>query len=122
MAGDSFGLASCARALVAGLAVINAAGVYAQLVAAHVGQRGEATAAVEMPEATLAARIDLAAPGSGEARQAGNRTDGHEGQRNARAVLVKERKREAGTFGRPASRARHAGRQGPANRDGSRTD
>ena len=32
-------------------------GVYAQVVAAHVGQRGEATAAVETQEATLAARI-----------------------------------------------------------------
>jgi hypothetical protein len=47
-------------ALVAGLAVINAAGVYAQLVAAHVEQHGKATAAVETQEATLAARIHMA--------------------------------------------------------------
>jgi hypothetical protein len=49
-------------ALVAGLAVINAAGVYAQLVAAHVEQLGNATAAVETQEATLDARIDMASP------------------------------------------------------------
>jgi len=36
-------------ALVAGLAVINATGVYAQLVAAHVGERGAATSAIETP-------------------------------------------------------------------------
>ncbi len=33
-------------ALVAGLAVINAAGVYAQLVAAHTGERGAAPSAI----------------------------------------------------------------------------
>jgi hypothetical protein len=48
-------------ALVAGLAVINAAGVYAQLVAAHVGSRGEAAAALETQDAALAARIEVAA-------------------------------------------------------------
>jgi hypothetical protein len=47
-------------ALVAGLAVINAAGVYAQLVAAHVGERGAATSAVEVQDATLAATIEVA--------------------------------------------------------------
>jgi hypothetical protein len=47
--------------LVAGLAVINAAGVYAQLVAAHVGDRGAATSAIEAQDATLAARIEVAA-------------------------------------------------------------
>src|SRR5258707_716956 len=41
--------------LVAGLAVINAAGVYAQLVAAHVGERGAATGGLEIPGAALAA-------------------------------------------------------------------
>jgi hypothetical protein len=34
--------------LVAGLAVINATGVYAQLVAAHVGERGPVISAIEM--------------------------------------------------------------------------
>jgi hypothetical protein len=47
--------------LVAGLAVINAAGVYAQLVAAHVGERGAAQAAVQMQGADVDARIEVAA-------------------------------------------------------------
>jgi hypothetical protein len=48
-------------ALVAGLAIINAAGVYAQLVAAHVGERGAAASAMETQDASLAARIEVAA-------------------------------------------------------------
>jgi hypothetical protein len=48
-------------ALVAGLAVINATGVYAQLVAAHVGGRGAAMSMIETQDATLAARIEVAA-------------------------------------------------------------
>src|SRR6266851_4768887 len=47
--------------LFAGLAVINATGVYAQLVAAHVGERGAAVAGLETQNATLAARIDVQA-------------------------------------------------------------
>jgi hypothetical protein len=47
--------------LVAGLAIINAAGVYAQLVAAHVGERGAAQAAVQMQGADVDARIEVAA-------------------------------------------------------------
>ena len=47
--------------LVAGLAIINAAGVYAQLVAAHVGERGATQSAIEMQDAALAARIEVAA-------------------------------------------------------------
>jgi hypothetical protein len=43
------------------VAVINAGGVYAQLFAARVGQRGEATSAVETQEATLAACIEVQA-------------------------------------------------------------
>jgi hypothetical protein len=48
-------------ALVAGLAVINATGVYAQLVAAHVAERGAMASAIETQDATLAARIEVAA-------------------------------------------------------------
>ncbi len=48
-------------ALVLGLAVINATGVYAQLVAAHVGDRGAARSAIETQDAALAARIEVAA-------------------------------------------------------------
>src|SRR5712675_2976236 len=42
-------------AFVFGLAVINAAGVYAQLVAAHVGDCWAATSAIETEDAALAA-------------------------------------------------------------------
>jgi len=47
-------------ALVAGLAVINATGVYAQLVSAHVGERGAAQSAIETQDAALAARVEVA--------------------------------------------------------------
>jgi hypothetical protein len=42
--------------LVTGPAIINAAGVYAQLVTAHVGERGVAQSAIETQDAALAAR------------------------------------------------------------------
>jgi hypothetical protein len=48
-------------ALVCGLAVINATGVYAQLVAAHIGERGAAQSAIATQDAALAARIDVQA-------------------------------------------------------------
>jgi hypothetical protein len=102
-------------ALVAGLAVINAAGVYAQLVAAHVGDRGAAQSAVETKDATLAVRIDVQAKtvadvdtrvaqidaAIAEATKRGKTSaalSAIEGQRKARAALVEERKREAGTL------------------------
>ena len=47
--------------LVAGLAVINATRVYAQLVAAHVGERGAAQAHLETQTAGLDTRIEVAA-------------------------------------------------------------
>jgi len=47
--------------LVAGLALVNAAGVFSQLVAAHVGERGAAVAGLETQDATLAAPIEVAA-------------------------------------------------------------
>jgi DNA-binding NarL/FixJ family response regulator len=46
-------------ALVCGLAVINATGVYAQLVAAHMGERGAAQSAIETQATALAARIEF---------------------------------------------------------------
>jgi hypothetical protein len=105
-------------ALVAGLALINAAGVYAQLVAAHVGQRGEATSAVETQSATLAARIDVqthvvadldrrleqidsAVEEAAKRGRTNAALSAMEGQRRARAGLVDERKREAGTSWQP---------------------
>jgi len=42
--------------LVAGLATINVTGVYAQLVAAHVGDRGAAQSAIEPQTVTLDSR------------------------------------------------------------------
>jgi hypothetical protein len=94
--------------------VINAAGVYAQLVAAHVGERGAAAARIETQDAALAARIEVAAHTVAdldrrlgqidmaieEAAKRG-RTNAAlsaiEGQRRARGSLVDERNREAGT-------------------------
>jgi hypothetical protein len=97
--------------LVAGLAVINAAGVYAQLVAAHVGERGAATSALETQDAVLAARIEVAAhtvadldrrlgqidSAIEEAAKRGRTTTALaaiEGQRKARAELAGQRQRE----------------------------
>jgi hypothetical protein len=110
-------------ALVAGLAVINATGVYAQLVAAHVGLRGEATSALETQDAALAARIEVAAHQVADLDRQLNQVDtaievaarrgktnaalsAMEGQRRARAELVDERNRAAGTLaGLKAERA-----------------
>ncbi len=49
----------CLIALVTGLAVIYATGVYAPLVAARVGGRGATVSAVETQDAALAARIEV---------------------------------------------------------------
>jgi hypothetical protein len=46
-------------ALVTGLAAINAAGVYSQLVAAHFGDRVSATSAVETEASAIAAKTDV---------------------------------------------------------------
>jgi hypothetical protein len=109
--------------LIAGLAVINATGVYAQLVAAHVGQRGEATSAIETQDAALAARIDVQAhvvadldrrlgqidTAIEEAAKRGKTNaapSAIESQRRTRAALADERTREAGTLaGLKAERA-----------------
>jgi hypothetical protein len=45
--------------LVAGLAVINATGVYTQLVSAHVGARGAAAVLQETQDAAHLGRIDV---------------------------------------------------------------
>ncbi len=102
-------------ALVFGLAVINAAGVYAQLVAAHVGERGAAQSAVETQDAALAAKLDVAANkvadldrqiGQIDAAVAAATQRGKtsaavsvmEGQRKARAALAGEREKAAGAL------------------------
>jgi hypothetical protein len=101
-------------ALVLGLAVINAAGVYAQLVAAHVGSRSQAATVIETQDAALAAKIDVQAHKVAdldrrlgqidttieEAAKRGRTNaalSAMEGQRKARGALVDERNREAGT-------------------------
>ncbi len=102
-------------ALVAGLAVINATGVYAQLVAAHVGSRGEAAALFERQDAALAARIEVAAPTVADLDRQIAQIDGAvaaatqrgrtstalsamESQKKARAGLASERNEAAGTL------------------------
>jgi hypothetical protein len=102
-------------ALVAGLALINAAGVYAQLVSAHVGLRGEATSAVDVQASTIDARIEVQAhtvadldariaqidAAIAEATKRGKTTSAMaivEAQRHSRAGLVAERQREASTW------------------------
>ncbi len=102
-------------ALVAGLALINATGVYAQLVAAHVGERGAATSVIETQGAALIARIDVQAHAVAdldarvaqidatiaEATRRGRTNTAlaaMEAQKKARAGLVDERKREASTL------------------------
>jgi hypothetical protein len=98
-------------ALVAGLALINAAGVYAQLVAAHVGERGAAQSNVETKDAALAAKIEVAAHNVADLDRRLNQVDvaieeaakrgktnaalaAIEGQRKARAELSGQRQRE----------------------------
>ncbi len=101
--------------LVVGLAIINATGVYAQLVAAHVGDRGAATSAIETQDAALVARIDVQAhtvadldarvaqidATIAEATRRGKTNaalSAIEGQRKSRQALAGERQREALTL------------------------
>jgi hypothetical protein len=102
-------------AFVFGLALINAAGVYAQLVAAHVGERGAAQSDIEAKDAALAARlesqihivadldrrlgqIDTTIEEAAKRGRTNAALSAMEGQRKARAALVDERNREAGTL------------------------
>ena len=97
------------------LAVINAAGVYAQLVAAHVGDRGAVTSRLEEQTADLEAKISVQAHTVADldrrlaqidaavekATEKGRTTAAMklaDDQRKARAGLVDERKREAGAL------------------------
>jgi hypothetical protein len=101
--------------LVFGLAVINAAGVYAQLVSAHVGERGAVTSELESKDAALAAKIEAAAHNVADLDRRINQVDlaiedaakrgrtnaalsAMEGQRKTRAALVDQRQREASTL------------------------
>jgi hypothetical protein len=101
--------------LVAGLAAINAAGVYSQLVAAHFGDRVAATSAVETEAAALAAKTEVQAQTVADLdRRAGQidaaiaemvkrgRTAGAleaiGAQRKLREALVSQRRHEAETL------------------------
>jgi hypothetical protein len=98
--------------LVAGLAAINAAGVYSQLVAAHLGGRVTATAATESEAARFAARIEVqvAAVADLDARlsqidaavsemtrrgRTANALEAIASQRRSREALVAQRRHEA---------------------------
>jgi hypothetical protein len=99
-------------ALVAGLAVINAAGVYAQLVAAHVGDRGNLRAAIDTQSATIDAKlesqihivadldrrlnqVDLTIEEAARRGRTKTALAAMDGQKKARLALVGERQREA---------------------------
>jgi hypothetical protein len=100
---------------VAGLAIINAIGVYAQLVAPHVGERGTALAGLETQDGALAARIEVATHNVSdldrrlgqidsaieEAAKRGKTNtalSAMEAQRRARAGLTSERNEAAATL------------------------
>jgi hypothetical protein len=100
---------------VAGLAVINATGVFAQLVSAHVGDRGAAASHLEAQTADIEAKIDVQAhkvadldrrlgqidatiEEAAKRGRAKTALEAIEGQRKFREALVDERNREAGTL------------------------
>jgi len=113
------GMAGLARValvvLVAGLAAINAAGVYSQLVGAHLGDRVAATSAFESESAALAARtevqshtvadldmrlgeINAAIVEMTKRGRVNGALDAIAAQRKARGDLVAQRRREADTL------------------------
>src|SRR6266478_4333264 len=110
-------------ALVAGVAVINAISVYAQLVAAHIGDRGAVHSAIEMQDAALAAhtvadldrrlgQIDTAIEEAAKRGKTNTALSAMEAQRRARAGLASERSEAAATplAALKAERATVAGR------------
>jgi hypothetical protein len=101
--------------LVAGLAAINATGVYAQLVSLHLGDRGERESHVTSQDADLAGRIELASHAVTDLDTRVSQIDAAiaaatqrgkvatalstmEGQRRARAGLTSERERAGATL------------------------
>jgi hypothetical protein len=101
--------------LILTIAGINAAGVYSQLIAAHVGEHTAAVSAVGVQASALDARIEMQAHAVAdldarvaqidatiaEATKRGRTASAIniiEGQRKARGELVGERQREAGTL------------------------
>jgi hypothetical protein len=116
---------------VGGIAVINAAGVYAQLVAAHVGERGAAASAVQVQDADVAAKIEVAAGRVADldkqiaaidnavaaATQRGKTAtalSAMDSQKKARAGLAGERERAAATLAAAKAERAHVAAQGRA--------
>jgi hypothetical protein len=100
-------------AFVLGLAVINAAGVFSQLVAAHIGERGAAQSDIEAKDAALAAKlesqihivadldrrlgqIDTTIEEAAKRGRTNTALSAIDSQRKVRGALVDERNREAG--------------------------
>jgi hypothetical protein len=113
--GDSLVWRLVLGVLVAGLAIINGVGVFSQLVAAHVGERGAAQSVIETQDAALAAKIEVAVDKVADldkqlaqldaavatATQRGKANTGLaavEGQRKAHAALAGEREKAASTL------------------------
>ena len=114
-------------AFVAGIALINGVGVFSQLVSAHVGERGAAQAAVESQEASLAAKLELAAgkvadldrrlgqidtaiETAAKSGKTNTALSAIESQRRARAALAGEREQAATLATLKAERAQMAAR------------
>jgi hypothetical protein len=117
--------------LVTGLAAINAAGVYSQLVAAHVGDRVAAASSVESELASVNARIEVQShtvldldqrlaqidAAVSEMTRRGNSAralDAIGAQRKTRETLVSERRREADTLAGLKTQLAAAGAKGSA--------
>jgi hypothetical protein len=127
-------------ALVLIIAGINAAGVYSQLVAQHVGKRGAAEAVTDVQRETIDAKIvaqahvvadidrrigqiDAIVEESARRGRMGTAQAALDTQRRARQGLQDERKREgAALSGGRTGRALSGGRPHPSNRDRICTD
>jgi hypothetical protein len=113
---------------VAGLAAINATGVYAQLVAAHAGDRAAAASAVQVHDAEIGAQLEVAASRVADldrqiaqidaavaaATQRGKTAaalSAMDSQRKTRAGLVGEREKAAGAVAALKSGRAHAAAQ-----------
>jgi hypothetical protein len=114
-------------ALVAGVAVINAISVYAQLVAAHIGDRGAVHSAIEMQDAALAARIEVAAHNVADLDRRLGQIDraieeaANRGKTNTALAAIESQRRARVSLvdGRPKPPDRDRGRAHPLSRGGA---
>jgi hypothetical protein len=114
---------------VAGIACINATGVYAQLVSAHVGNRAAAASAVQLQDADIGAQLEVAAgrvadldkqiaaidnaiAAATQRGKTGAAVSVMEGQRKARAGLASEREKAAGALAALKVERAHVAAQG----------